>query len=129
MKKVVYLFFSCLLLFLINQGLVLFEVQRPEFMSSYLNDLLVMPIILTVCLFATRFIHSDHSIRLSLFSAFSLAALYSLYFEGYLPGKSARYTADGLDVALYFLGALIFYVFQNFGFGKKREKRALTGSK
>ena len=122
MKKDYYLLFPCLLLFLINQGLVLFEVPRPEVISSYLDDLLVMPIILTICLFGTRYVHSDHNLRLSIVSALSVAVLYSFYFEAYLPERSSRYTADWFDVALYFVGALLFYAFQNLDYQTGNSK-------
>ncbi|WP_156879273.1 hypothetical protein [Salinimicrobium xinjiangense] len=51
-------------------------------------------------------------LRISLFSAFSLAALYSVYFEIYLPEVTTRYTADVVDMLLYFSGALIFWLVQ-----------------
>ena len=74
MIKFYILFFSCCLIFALNEGL--------------------------------------RYIGISLFSAFSVATLYVVYFELYLPGRSQRYTADLLDVVCYFSGALLFYFFQ-----------------
>lgn len=71
-----------------------------------------MPIILTICLVGVQFIKKDKFIRISLFTAFSLASFYSLYFEVILPLIMERYTADIYDVFLYFTGALVFYLLQ-----------------
>lgn len=71
-----------------------------------------MPIVLGISLFMTRILHRDQNLRLGLFTAFSVAILYALYFELYLPGRNVRYTADPIDVLLYFSGALIFYLAQ-----------------
>ncbi|WP_156877281.1 hypothetical protein [Salinimicrobium terrae] len=84
----------------------------PYFFSSWLNDLLCLPVVLGICLFLIRKISKNEQLRISLFSAFSLAALYSIYFEIYLPEVTERYTADVVDVLLYFIGAFIFYLFQ-----------------
>ena len=72
-----------------------------------------MPIVLSISLFLTRLIHKNKNLRLGLFTAFSVATLYAIYFELYLPGRISRYTADPLDVLLYFSGALIFYFAQS----------------
>ena len=112
MKKLWVLFFICGFLFLLNEGLDYLEYDLPVFWNHYLNDLLAMPIVLMLCLILTRLIHKNKSIRLSLFTTCSVAALYAVYFELYLPGRSARYTADLLDALLYFCGALLFYFLQ-----------------
>ncbi|WP_143544537.1 hypothetical protein [Salinimicrobium sediminis] len=84
----------------------------PEFFSSYLNDLLCMPVVLGICLFLIRKFSRKEQLKISLFSAFSLAAFYSLYFELYLPEVTQRYTADVVDVLLYFTGAFAFWLVQ-----------------
>lgn len=110
--RTIYLFsFVCFSLFLLNLLLLKF-FQMPDFFSSYLNDLLCMPVVLGICLFVIRKFSKNEQLRISLFSAFSLAALYSVYFEVYLPEVNQRYTADLVDVLLYFSGALIFYLIQ-----------------
>ncbi|KOY50838.1 hypothetical protein I602_398 [Polaribacter dokdonensis DSW-5] len=42
-----------------------------------------------------------------------LCSLYSLIFEFILPQQLTRYTADPIDVILYFLGGFTFYLLQN----------------
>ncbi len=112
MKKIKYLFVVCTGLFLTGRLMVFLEVYQSWWLKNYLNDLLCMPIILTICLLGVHFIKKDKSIRISLFSALSLATFYSLYFEIILPRITERYTADIYDVFLYFTGALIFYGLQ-----------------
>ena len=71
-----------------------------------------MPVVLGICLSIIRRFSKNELLRISLFSAFSLAALYSVYFELYLPEVTARYTSDIMDVLLYFAGAIIFWFVQ-----------------
>lgn len=112
MKKLYGLFFSCCLLAILNLSLQSMGAGLPEFFRYYLNDLLALPIVLFICLVLTRFLYKDRNIKLGLFSVLSVATLYSVYFEYYLPDRSARYTGDIVDVFLYFFGALVFYIVQ-----------------
>lgn len=110
--KITYIFSSlCLGLFLLNLGLLKF-FSMPAFFSSHLNDLLCMPVVLGICLFLIRRFSKQKQLHISLFSAFSLAALYSAYFELYLPEVTLRYTSDALDVVFYFSGAFTFWLVQ-----------------
>lgn len=122
MKKVYLLFTSCLAAFILNLVLMNSAADMPEFFTSYLNDLLCMPIVLSICLFLIKSFSRKKSIRISLFSAFSLAALYSVYFEIYLPQVNTRYTADFTDALLYFSGSLIFWLTHQFDSPKNIQK-------
>ncbi|WP_324721492.1 hypothetical protein [Salinimicrobium sp. HB62] len=112
MKKILLLFSICLTLFLLNLLLLSFCSDLPAFFSSYLNDLLYLPIVLSICYFVIRCFSKNKQVNISLFSAFSLATLYSVYFEYYLPEVKVRYTSDFIDVLLYFAGAFIFWLVQ-----------------
>lgn len=109
MKNIHLLFFVSFGIFLLNLSLQSLALQMPAFCSFYLNDLLCMPVVLCICLFLIRKISKRKTLKISLFSAFSLAALYSVYFEIYLPEITLRYTSDIVDVLLYFTGALLFW--------------------
>lgn len=111
MKKSYLFSILCCSLFLVNLFLLKFFFL-PEFFSSHLNDLLCMPVVLGICLFLIRKFSRNEQLKISLFSAFSLAAFYSLYFELYLPEVTQRYTADVVDVLLYFTGAFAFWLVQ-----------------
>lgn len=89
-----------------------FEVSMPDWMTSYLNDFLVIPIVATLCLWVVWRIRNDKTIRLNWFHILSLVILFSFYFEYYLPKNVDRYTADWVDVVCYFLGGCVFYIFQ-----------------
>ncbi|WP_423819611.1 hypothetical protein V5739_03215 [Salinimicrobium sp. TIG7-5_MAKvit] len=119
MKNIYLLFSICLAAFLLNMALIKLAVDLPEFFTSHLNDLLCMPIVLSICLFIIRSFSRNKGIKISLFSACSLAALYSVYFELYLPDNSTRYTSDVIDVILYFLGAFAFWLVQGMEAGRK----------
>lgn len=112
MTKAYYFSAACFAVFLVNLLLVKSRLQLPEFFTSYLNDLLCLPVVLGICLLVIRKFSKNKQLQISLFSVFSLAALYSVYFEIYLPEVTERYTADVFDVFLYFVGALLFYLFQ-----------------
>lgn len=86
------------------------DVRLPFWMSSYLEDLLCLPLLLSCTLFLMRklkrltVLHAGHL----LFTVAYVAVL----FEGILPELSARYTADPLDVICYAIGGLVFYILQ-----------------
>lgn len=112
MKPLYNFFVVAISIFLSNLILVYFKVNLPEWVTSYLNDFLCMPVVLTICLTAVHLIKKDKSIRLDLFTIISLTSFYAVFFEWYLPKVEPRYTADWLDVVMYFSGALLFYYLQ-----------------
>jgi hypothetical protein len=81
----------------------------PCYVDDYLNDLLCMPLVLGLLLSTIRYLKNDSSFQFSKSFIAGLALYYSVYFEYYLPGVNARYTADPIDVLLYFLGVFLFY--------------------
>ena len=111
MKRLYIFSISCFGLFLLNL-LMLKRFQLPTFFSSYLNDLLCLPVVLGICHFLIANFSKNKQLKISLFSCLSLAALYSIYFELYLPEVTERYTADPVDVLAYFTGAIVFYMLQ-----------------
>lgn len=113
MRKIYISFSICMLVFTTLQVLLIKQVEVPFWATAYINDFLCMPIVLTTCLFVVHLIKRDRSIRLSLFSILSLTIFYAVYFEVVLPRINPRYTADLIDVLMYFSGSLIFYLLQN----------------
>ena len=90
-----------------------------------------MPVVLGICLFLIRRFNKKKQLKISLFSCLSLAALYSVYFEIYLPKVTQRYTADPVDALLYFIGAIVFYLLQKdyLGFKIQGSKSLLSGKR
>lgn len=112
MSRIFFLLASSLLIFLGLQLWVSMEYPLPGFIRFHLADLLCRPVVLSICLIAVRIIKNDPNIRLSAYSIFSLFVFYSVYFELLMPEIHQRYTADPLDVLMYFFGSLIFYIVQ-----------------
>ncbi len=105
-------FFLFVAVFLVLQILLHLNVNLPNWVVFYVNDFLVMPIVLFICLKAVHLITKKPGIRLSLFSILSLTTFYSIYFEVYLPKVEPRYTGDIWDVVMYVAGSLLFYFLQ-----------------
>lgn len=93
-----------------------FGFSLPNSVAFYLNDLLCMPIVLSLCLAAMRWLKKDQHIYMPWMAIILITLYYSFHFEWLLPRFMARYTADLTDVGLYFVGAIMFYVFQKWLF-------------
>lgn len=87
-------------------------IKLPTFVNNYVNDFLIIPIVLTICLFVLRWSRNDKNYQVSLGVIFYICVLYSVLFEVILPKYYTRYTTDVLDVILYFAGGFVFFVLQ-----------------
>jgi hypothetical protein len=95
-------------IFLLNQAL---EYQGIFVypLYTYLDDLLCLPITLTIVLAIEQQYFNDKLYRLPWHYTFISVLLFSLFFEGVLPLISSRYIADVLDIPAYAVGAIIFH--------------------
>ena len=84
----------------------------PLLVNNYLNDLLCIPLVLGALTFIIRKLKHDHLFKLPLGFIFILSSYYAVFFEYYLPRTNIRYTSDWIDVVLYFIGGMLFYLFQ-----------------
>lgn len=84
----------------------------PRYVRFYLNDFLILPMVLYSTLFAVRKLKGDTSIKLSGVHIMYMCFMYALFFEYWLPSFHPRYTSDLVDVVLYFFSGLIFYFLQ-----------------
>jgi cell division protein FtsW (lipid II flippase) len=89
-----------------------YDVQLPNLVNNYVNDLLIVPIVLTLCLYFMSWLKQDDKYRLPLYLILYISAIYAVLFELILPNYYQRYTADTIDVMLYFLGGFFFYGLQ-----------------
>ncbi len=117
-RKTLHYFKPLYLTAFILLGTLIYTAQQSgwplsSWANHYLNDFLCMPIVLFVCRYAVRKLKSNKNLQLSLPVTFSVTLYYALYFEFYVPKVNLRYTADPLDVILYFSGALFFYFMEN----------------
>lgn len=88
------------------------DISLPSWISLYLNDILCMPIILSLSLAIVRIIKKEPFVYAPTPAIIGLAFFYTVYFEWYLPKINERYTGDLIDVGLYFIGATLFFLFQ-----------------
>jgi|SRR5699024_272462 len=94
------------------QTLKIFQISAPNWVFSYVNDFLVIPIVCTIVLNFIWWIKPSKAIRLNGFTILSLVLFYSVYFEYYLPQKSEKYIADFWDIVCYSLGGMMVYIIQ-----------------
>ncbi|WP_300440506.1 hypothetical protein [Christiangramia sp.] len=119
--KALWIFFTlCCFLFFVIEFSGYFHVNLPRWTRHYLKDFLCMPVVLGICLIIAQWLKQDKELKLGLLIILCLSTFYSIYFEFLLPLFVARYTADFLDLLMYFTGATFFYLLQYIGKGKKK---------
>ena len=89
------------------------NVPLPTFVNNYVNDFLCLPLVLGALTFIIRYFKNDEDFKFPLLFVLLLASYYSVYFEYYLPKLNPRYTADWIDVVLYFASSVVFFLIQN----------------
>lgn len=119
-RRVVYvvMLFTALTIYLMQR----LSMPLPSLINNYVNDLLCLPLLLGAMTFVIRRLKKDSSFQFSIGFVIFLACYYSLYFEYYLPRVNPRYTADWIDVVLYFSGGILFYFIE-----KKKSIKIVTG--
>lgn len=111
MKKYLFhpVFVIASILFLIHQVLQKgFGFSMP-FFDNYGDDLVGMPIILTVFLVEQRFIWKRIKGNLSWLQITVFTIVFAIFFENILPLFNTNYTTDYWDYLAYGLGSLVFY--------------------
>ena len=103
------MFFIALTIYIMQR----LQIPLPAIINNYLNDLLYIPLVIGAIEFIIRRVKKESSFILPLGFIFFLACSYSLYFEYYLPKINPRYTADWIDVILYFLGGIAYFFIGN----------------
>lgn len=92
-----------------------FEILLPKFIRFYVNDFLIIPIVLYSSLFVIRILKNDKNLQLTLLQILYVCTLYVVIFEYWLPKFHPRYTSDFIDVCLYFFSGILFYFLQKKG--------------
>ena len=111
-KQLTYYFISSIIVGIIIYTCEKIEIILPKFIRFYVNDFLIVPIVLTLCLAVVRKLKRNRKIKLSIFQILYVCMLYAVVFEYWLPEFHARYTADLIDVLLYFVSGILFYFLQ-----------------
>ena len=107
-------FLICCLLFIIHQVMQYVLHWQVPLLNNYLDNLLAMPILLTLLWAERRWIFKKgNQYRLPIFEGV-VATIYIIFIGEWLfPLLSNRFTSDWWDVPLYILGSIGFYVFIN----------------
>jgi hypothetical protein len=101
-------FYFPFILFSVNQiSEKAFNFYIP-FVHAYLDDLLCMPVLLSISLILLRLILKMPDLSLTVKQTVFSFVYLSVVFEIILPLYSAKYTADPFDVIAYGIGAVIF---------------------
>ena len=92
---------------------VLFVLKKTgnhiPLLSDHGADLLAMPVVLSIALWAVRLTDSDRKrYTFRWYHIAFAAALYGFLFEWLFPRLSDRHTADPIDLLAYAAGALLF---------------------
>ncbi|WP_148041312.1 hypothetical protein [Rufibacter immobilis] len=106
------LFWLLATLYLGHRATVWLDFPRPSWLQFYLDDLLCLPLLLTVTLFLMRLLYGPR-VRFTVYHVLFVVTYVSLVFECLLPTFMPRYTADLWDVLCYALGGGIFHRFLN----------------
>ena len=100
------------------------NVPLPRIVNNYVNDLLCLPLVLGTLTFIIRYFKKDKYFTFPLPFVLYLGTYYSVYFEYYLPKVNPRYTADWIDVVLYFSSSIAFFIIQNNSIKKLYQQSA-----
>lgn len=106
------IFIICVLIAFIIYVVSKLQLPLPNWIYFYVNDFLCMPIVLGICLAVLRVIKNTENLYIPFGIVIGLTTYFAIYFEWLMPQVNDRYTADIVDVILYFIGALLFYRFQ-----------------
>lgn len=90
------------------------EVFNTELLSSYLDDVLIVPIAMGISMVIQRFfILKNQSFSYSKWSVVCVCVFFAIAFEVIIPKFSIHYHSDKFDLLAYALGGLIFYLVIN----------------
>lgn len=113
MKLLVKPYFLLLsIVYLITRYLKSTNLELPIFIKNHLTDLLCMPIILTLCLVFVRIVKRIPNYVLTPFMIFSMTAFYAVLFEYIAPKSNPNQTGDWIDVLMYGIGGIGYWLVQ-----------------
>jgi len=107
------LFWLAAVLYGINRFLLPL-VRLNQYQVPYLNDVLCLPVVLTVALWLQqKLFPGSYRYRLNVAQVIFTVVYVSVFFEGILPALSGRYTRDYWDVLAYAVGGGAYYYLLN----------------
>ncbi len=109
-KSYLKLLLSFLSLWLLFHLIQIFIEVSPIF-SSYMDDLLVLPICLSLSAFLQCLL-VNANFRIQFTWILFLALYFGIVFEIIVPKYIQNYTSDPIDFVIYLLGGILFFVLQ-----------------
>jgi hypothetical protein len=109
-KYIPFWFILFIIIYLINQ--ITDKNSKIDFLNYYLNDFLAVPIVLQLVLISFQLLYKNVNIYLGKDKILYTVIYISFFFELLLPYFSERFVGDWLDVIMYCLGGLAFFLFQ-----------------
>lgn len=109
-----------LLLFLISMVVYMFQklnIALPKLINNYLNDGIAMLLILKIVDVVVYNIYQKQLAR-NIKYVIGIVIYFSFIFEYLYPMFHSRYTADWWDVLVYFIGAIVFLIIENYDYKK-----------
>ncbi len=88
------------------------DIPLPLIINNHVNDFFCIPIVLFICQYVIRYVKSNRQLLMPVPLLLVITSMYCIYFEYYLPKSNKRYTADSIDIVMYFLGLFYFYVME-----------------
>lgn len=104
------LFLSASVIFFLNQSLESLEFSH-FLLRGYLDDLVVVPIILSIAVSLMRMVYKNENLKLDLGMIITSVVLLAILFELILPLYSPVYTNDLYDILCYTFGGVIYRVY------------------
>lgn len=106
-KKILLSFIILFLIFIIHQVILKAGIIIPIF-SNYLDDLLCIPISMSIALLIHQKVIKNVNYRFNWLHILMSILFFSLIFELILPFISTRFHGDPFDIFVYILGGIIF---------------------
>lgn len=105
-------------LFIVNKCLEIFEVKTVEIISSYLDDLLFLPITLWFTRTVIRIFKSEE-FNFKIGHYVFIWAYISVMFEFIIPKWKLYFVSDPIDIFVYALGTLLFIILEKTRLSRK----------
>ncbi|MDZ4666427.1 MAG: hypothetical protein SGJ00_00955 [bacterium] len=108
-----------LLVFALDK-LVQAVILAPNFVRNYLDDLLLIPLVMGASLQLQHYLVAKN-FNFSYTAILATCGFFTIAFEGIAPLLTKTYTLDPWDIMAYFIGAVFFALFMNYPAENSKE--------
>jgi len=100
------------------------NIAAPVIIRNYLADLLCMPFTLSLFVMLMRWLKRQLTFQLSAAMIVFSVTYIAFMFEYFLPKYYSGLTADSVDIGMYALGGMFYFLFQKLEMKKFRAAKA-----